>query len=173
MGGVIDRIDKGIRFFENVVSAIGLVAITVLVFFQVLNRYMLHFEIMWLGDLALYIFIFTTFIAIGLTTRENGHTSVEVFADMAFKNKPRGHKAYGIFLIGISLVTVLVFGQPTLHFAGRALQYEQLGTLVRWFNTSWLMESMLLMILLAAYHLVFRMVTESIALRSEKGPEGR
>ncbi len=92
---------------------------------------------------------------------------------MAFKNKPRGHKAYGIFLIGISLVTVLVFGQPTLHFAGRALQYEQLGTLVRWFNTSWLMESMLLMILLAAYHLVFRMVTESIALRSEKGPEGR
>lgn len=173
MGGVFDRIDKGIRFFENVVSAIGLVAITVLVFVQVLNRYMLHFEIMWLSDLALYIFIFTTFVSIGLTTRENGHTSVEVFADMVFKNRPRGHKAYGIFLIGVSLVTVLVFGQPTLHFAGRALQYEQLGTLVRWFNTSWLMESMLLMILLAAYHLVFRMVTESIALRSEKGPEGR
>jgi len=173
MGGVFDRIDKGIRFFENFVCAVGLVGITVLVFFQVLNRYMLHFEIMWLGDLALYMFIFTTFIAIGLTTRENGHTSVEVFAEMAFKNKPKGQKAYAIFLMLLSLATVVVFGQPTLHFAERAMQYEQLGTLVRWFNTSWLMESMLLMILLAAYHLLFRMAVESQALRSEKGPEGR
>jgi len=173
MGGVFDRIDKAIRFLENVVCAVGLVGITVLVFFQVLNRYMLHFEIMWLGDLALYMFIFTTFIAIGLTTRENGHTAVEVFAEMAFKDKPKGQKAYAIFLMLLSLVTVLVFGQPTLHFAGRAMQYEQLGTLVRWFNTSWLMESMLLMIVLVVYHLLFRIVTESVALRSEKGPEGR
>ena len=173
MGGVFDRIDKGIRFFENVVSAIGLVAITVLVFVQVLNRYMLHFEIMWLSDLALYIFIFTTFIAIGLTTRENGHTSVEVFADMVFKNKPRGHKAYGIFLIGISLVTVLVFGQPTLHFAGRALQYEQLGTLVRWFNTSWLMEMLFVSIALCLLHLLYGLACDIVKFNEMRSARER
>jgi TRAP-type C4-dicarboxylate transport system permease small subunit len=173
MGGVFDRINKGIRAFENVVGTIGLVGITILVFVQVLNRYLLHFEVMWLSDLALYMFIFLTFVAIGLTTRENGHTSVEVFVDMVFKNKPKRQKAYGIFLIGVSLTTVLVFGSPTLHFAKKAMQYPQFGTLVRWFNTSWLMESMLIMILLSAYHLVSRMHMETVALRSEKGPEGR
>lgn len=173
MGGVFDRISKGVRFFENVVGGVGLVGITILVFVQVLNRYLLHFEVMWIGDLALYLFIFLMFVAIGLTTRENGHTSVEVFVDMVFRNRPRGQKAYAIFLLGVSLATVLVFGSPTLHFAKKALQYPQYGTLVRWFNTSWLMESMFLMILLSAYHLISRIHMETIALRSEKGPEGR
>lgn len=173
MGGVFDRISKGIRAFENVVGTVGLVGITVLVFVQVLNRYMLHFEVMWLGDLALYLFIFLMFVAIGLTTRENGHTSVEVFVDMVFRNKPKGQKIYGIFLLGVSLTTVLVFGSPTLHFAKKAMQYPQYGTLVRWFNTSWLMESMLIMILLCLYHLLSRIHMETIALRSEKGSEKR
>ncbi len=173
MGGVFDRISKGMRAFENIVGTIGLLGITVLVFVQVLNRYMLHFEIMWLSDFALYMFIFLAFVAIGLTTRENGHTSVEVFVDMVFRNKPKGQKVYGILLLGFSLITVLVFGSPTLHFAKKALQYPQYGTLVRWFNTSWLMESMLLMILLPAYHLISRMYMETMVLRSGKGPEGR
>lgn len=173
MSGVFSRIDTGIRFVENVVSGIGLVTITVLVFLQVLNRYLLHFEVMWIGDFALYIFIFTTFLAIALTTREGGHTGVEVFADMAFGKKPKAQKIYAIFLLGVSLITVIVFGSPTLGFAQKAIQYPQYGTLVRWFNTSWLMESMLLMILLSAYHLVFRIFLEANALRAGKGSEGR
>jgi len=158
---------------KNALCSTGLMVITLLIFAQVINRYWLHFEVMWLSDFALYIFIVMMFLAIGLTTRENGHTSVEVFADKVFGKKPRGKRLYGVFLLSISLATVIVFGSPTLHFAGKAMTYPQYGTLVRWFNTSWLMESMLAMVLLAAYHLIFRIHLEAAAARAEKGSEGR
>ena len=51
-----------IEIFENTICASGLVLTTVLVFAQVINRYWLHFEIMWLSDLALY---FLRFYVVG------------------------------------------------------------------------------------------------------------
>ena len=53
------------RFFDRLTNAelllgaIGLGIAIILNFCQVVNRYWLHYEVMWLGDLMLYIFIFS------------------------------------------------------------------------------------------------------------------
>lgn len=44
---------------EFFLGSLGLLLAIILTFCQVVNRYWLHFEIMWISDAALYIFIFT------------------------------------------------------------------------------------------------------------------
>ena len=58
MKTVFKRVLHVIETVEGAVCVIGLFVTTLLIFAQVLNRYLLHFEIMWLSDLALYIFVF-------------------------------------------------------------------------------------------------------------------
>lgn len=155
MHSVIKHINRFIRFFENAVCATGLILTTFLVFFQVINRYWLHLEIMWLNDLALYLFVFSMFLTISLTTREEGHTAVDVFAEMIFGRNRRVNFFYRIFLNLISLVILFVFASPVLRFTKRALKYPEYGTLVRWFNTSWLAETMFVMLVLCIFHLFY------------------
>lgn len=43
---------NAVQGVESIICAVGLMITTLLIFAQVLNRYFLHFEIMWLSDLA-------------------------------------------------------------------------------------------------------------------------
>jgi TRAP-type C4-dicarboxylate transport system permease small subunit len=89
---------RAIEIAENLLCSFGLLIVTAMTFFQVLNRYWLHLEIMWLGDLSLYLFIPFVFLTIALTTREKGHTAVDVFGEKLFKAKPREFALYKITL---------------------------------------------------------------------------
>lgn len=155
MKSLIERINRFILLFENIACSLGLILTTFLVFIQVINRYWLHLEIMWLSDLALYIFVFSILLTISLTTREEGHTAVDVFAEAFFGKKPKVHFAYRMFLNFISLIILIVFLSPVWRFTLRALKYPEYGTLVRWFNTSWLAETMFVMLILCIFHLCF------------------
>lgn len=157
-----------LAFLENMVCYTGLLLITFLVFFNVLNRYWFRFEIMWVGDFSLYVFIIFVFSAIMLTTRENGHTSVEVFTQKLFKRAPKAEKPYRIFLIALSILTAGIFTIPVYNFAARSFKYPEYGTLVRWFNTSWIMQSMFVMMLLVLAHLIQAMLAEMQIISSQE-----
>ncbi len=176
MSSLINNLNRFIRLFENAVCSVGLILTTFLVFFQVINRYWLHMEIMWLNDLALYLFVFSMFLTISLTTREEGHTSVDVFAEMFFGKNPRMHSIYKTILNLISLIILFVFASPVWRFTLRALNYPEYGTLVRWFNTSWLAESMFVMLILCIFHMIFILFSRSKGMKkivstNEEGQE--
>ena len=154
-----------IAIIENTICAIGLWVTTILIFCAIVNRYWLHLPIMWFNDLALYCFIFFMLITSALTTRERGHTSVDVFRQKYFEGKPKANAIYSIFLNIISIVVVLIFLPVTWKFMLRAIKYPEYGTLVRWFNTSWLMSSLFIAIILILIHLFTLLVKDVNKLR--------
>ena len=161
------RLIRLIALMETALCYVGLVLCSFMVFVQVLNRYLLHYEIMWIGDLTLYIFVPMMILSISLTAREGGHTSVDVFMDMFFESKPTGRKIYGIFVDFLSL-SVMVYVLPmAVKLFKHARKFPEYGTLVRWFNTSWIRETILIMLVLCLIHTVHRIGTRLVSLRTE------
>ncbi len=128
----------GIQTTQGIICTIGLVATTFLIFAQVVNRYWLHIEIMWLSDLALYIFIFFMFVAAAITTWREGHVAVDFFRDRVTRGKPIRTALYRVFLVILSIAVLSVFLPITYQFMLRAMKYPEYGTLARFFNESWL-----------------------------------
>ena len=145
---------RGTEVVELVISIIGLVLCSSLVFIQVVNRYFLHFRIMWLGDLALYTFIGFMFISAAVCTWKEGHIAIDFFHDRAFKGKPRGIALHRATIVLLTIVVVCIFLPQTFQYMMRAFKYPQWGTLVTWFNISWLQESLFVAFVLVLIHLV-------------------
>lgn len=164
---MLKTIQDGIAKIENIICSVGLLVSTALVFAQVINRYWLHFEVMWLGDLALYIFVGSYILAIAFTAAKKGHISVEVLQVRVFGDKPRGLRAYLLFIDVISLFVVLVFAKPVHKFFLRAVKYPEYGTLVRWFNTSWLAYILFGVIVLSAIHLLYHVFHDIYEIRTK------
>lgn len=156
--GLVDAI----TFLENLLCSLGLILATVLTFAQVLNRYWLHYEIMWLSDLVLYFFVFTVFLIIAMTTREEAHTTVDILEEHLF----RGPKARPIYKIFINLCSLAIFAITIPIFYTyflKSLKFAEYGTLVRWFNTSWLIETMFAMFILSVFHTVHNIGRHAVA----------
>lgn len=154
-----------IALLENVLCYTGLLLSSFMVFAQVINRYILHYEIMWIGDLTLFIFVPMMILSIALTTRHGGHTSVDVFMDMAFEGRPNARKVYGIAL-DVMVLSIIVYLLPMgLKLFKHALKFSEYSTLVRWFNTSWIRETVLIMLALCAIHTLHRIGCKVLDLR--------
>jgi len=143
-----------IKSAETVICGVGLILTALLIFAQVLNRYVLHFEIMIFNDLALYLFIFFMLTAAAYTTWNEGHVAVDVFREWLTRGKP---VAAGVYRVSLVLFSIFILGlvlPVTYQFMRKALQYPEYGTLVRWFNTSWLQILVFLSLLLVLLHLL-------------------
>jgi C4-dicarboxylate transporter DctQ subunit len=151
---VLKRILHGVQTTQVIICTIGLIATTFLIFAQVINRYWLHFEIMWFGDLALYLFIFYMFVAAAVTTWREGHVAVEVLRDRLMKGKPTAAAIYRTFLVVLSIAVLAVLLPFAYQFMLRAMKYPEYGTLVRWFNTSWLQITLFIALAFVLLHLL-------------------
>jgi len=144
----------GVQTAQGIICAVGLVACTFLIFAQVVNRYWLHFEIMWFSDLALYSFIFFMFVAAAITTWREGHVAVDFLRERITKNKPTRAAVYRVFLVVLSIAVLGVFLPIAYQFMLRAMKYPEYGTLVRWFNTSWLQITVFVALAFVLLHLL-------------------
>jgi len=154
MKKLLQGIYKGIQMGEIIICLFGLIATTLLICAQVVNRYWLRIEVMWLNDLALYVFILLMFMAFAATTWKEGHVPVEIFKNMVFKNRPVGGAVYRVFLVVLSIVILLAIFPVTYQFTARAIKYPEYATLVRWLNTSWLMITLFVAFCLTLLHLL-------------------
>jgi len=143
---------------ENAICVLGLLGTTFMISFQIMNRVWLRLDVMWINDLALFIFIFFVFFAIVLTTREDGHTSVDMLIDSLFAKKPLHKAVYVLCTRILCILTIAVFLFPAYYFALSAYRYPQPGNLVRWFNESWLIESLFVTMILSLMHLVYNVI---------------
>ena len=150
----LKRILDAVELSEVFICAAGLTITTLLIFVQVLNRRWLHFEIMGLGDLAQYGFIFFMLIAAALTVCREGHIAVDYFYQRAFKRKPRGIAIHRVFILIISIAAIGAFLPQTYKFMLRALEYPEWGTLITWFNQSWLQVTLFFAAALMLVHLL-------------------
>jgi len=151
---VLKWILHGVQTAQGIICAVGLVACTFLIFAQVINRYWLHFEIMWFGDLALYSFIFFMFVAAVVTTWREGHVSVDFLRERVIRKKPTGAAVYRVFLVVLSIAILGILLPITYQFMLRAMKYPEYGTLVRWFNASWLQITLFVTLIFVLLHLL-------------------
>jgi C4-dicarboxylate transporter DctQ subunit len=151
---VLKCILNGVQVTEGIVCAVGLIITTLLIFAQVVNRYFLHFEIMWLSDLALYVFVFFMLIAGAVATWREGHVAVDFLRDRIVRGRPAVGAGYRVFLDVISIAALCAILPPGYRFMRRAMKYPEYGTLVRWFNTSWLQITLAIALLLVLAHLL-------------------
>ena len=144
----------GVQTAQGIICAIGLLTCTFLIFAQVINRYWLHFEIMWFSDLALYSFIFFMFVAAAITTWREGHVAVDFFRDRITKNKPTAAALYRVILVVLSIAVLGVLLPLAYQFMLRAMKYPEYGTLARFFNESWLQITLFFALALVMLHLL-------------------
>lgn len=151
---VLKSILNGAQATEGIICALGLMITTLLIFAQVVNRYFLHFEIMWFSDLALYVFVFFMLIAAAVATWREGHVAVEFLRDRIVRGRPVVGAVYRVFLDVISIAALCAILPPAYRFMRRAMKYPEYGTLVRWFNTSWLQITLCIALVLVLLHLL-------------------
>ena len=171
------RILGAIKSAETVICGVGLILTTLLITAQVINRYILHFEIMILNDLALYLFVFFMLLAAAYATWNEGHVAVDMFKEWLVKGRPVAAGIYRVFLVLLSILILSLMLPITYAFMRRAIEYPEYGTLVRWFNTSWLQILVFWSLLLVLLHLLViarRDIGQLIqAIRTGSRKEGR
>ena len=156
----IKLLNKKIEIVENIIGSTFLWLCTILIFVAVLNRYFFHFEIMGIGDLAQYVFVFLSLTTIAIATREKAHTSLDMFHTIILKNNPKKQHFYSIILKIIVLILIGTFLPLSYKFMSTALKYPEYGTIIRWFNTSWLRITVFIMGILIFYHLLYQLIDE-------------
>ncbi len=152
--GALNAMLSALEVLESTVCAVGLMITTLLIFAQVLNRYFLHFEIMWFSDLALYVFIFFMLIAGAVATWRGGHVAVDFLHDRIVRGNPVAAAIYRVFLDALSITALCSILPVAYRFMKRAMKYPEYGTLVRWFNTSWLQSTLYISLVLVLVHLL-------------------
>jgi TRAP-type C4-dicarboxylate transport system permease small subunit len=151
-GGPWGAILEAVKSAETVICGVGLIVTTLLIFAQVINRYLLHFEIMFLNDLALYTFIFFMLVAASYTTWKEGHVAVDLFRERMVGTRPVAAAVYRLALVLIAIVLLCLLLPGAFAFMWQAVHYPQWGTLVRWFNESWLQSFVFWSLLLVLLH---------------------
>jgi TRAP-type C4-dicarboxylate transport system permease small subunit len=149
-----NRILAAIRSAETAICGVGLFITTLLIFAQVINRYVLHFEIMILSDLALYTFVFFMLLAAAYTTWNEGHVSVDMFREWLVQGRPVAAEVYRVALLLLSIGILCALLPVAYAFMRKAIEYPEYGTLVQWFNTSWLQMLVFWSLLLVLLHLL-------------------
>ncbi len=160
-----------LAILENALCAFGIIFATIFTVIQIINRYWLHYEVMWISDLTLYIFILAAIISIAITTREDAHTAVDVFMGQIFRGK-RGSK-FGKITVNLLSLGIIWFTMPIFYtFFLRSLKFDEWATLVPWFNTSWLVQAIFVMFVLCIFHIVHNTAVLAIGLyRDSRGGE--
>jgi C4-dicarboxylate transporter DctQ subunit len=175
--GLGSRVLGVIKSVETVICGVGLFITTLLIFAQVINRYILHFEVMIFNDLALYTFVFFMMLAAAYTTWNEGHVAVDMFREWLVRGRPVAAEIYRVLLLLLSIGILCVMLPIAYAFMRRAIEYPEYGTLVRWFNTSWLQILVFWSLLLVLLHLLViarRDVGRLIqAIRTGSGKEGQ
>lgn len=155
---------RALAKIEDILCYSGLLACTGLVFLAVINRYFLQFEIMWINDLALYLYVPTGMLCIAVAARVDSHTAVDVFADLVLQGKPIPFKIFKIFVSLLVLAIFAYFVPMALRLFETAWTYAEWGTLFRWYNTSWNREILVISIILSCFHTIHNLGVHVIEL---------
>ena len=93
-------------------------------------------------------------LAAAYTTWNEGHVAVDMFREWLVKDRPVAAEIYRTLLVLLSIGILGVLLPIAYAFMRRAMEYPEWGTLVRWFNTSWLQILVFWSLLLVLLHLL-------------------
>lgn len=155
----------GVEVSEQLITIVGLNIATLLVAAQVINRYFLHFEVMWFMDLALYCATFFMLVSCTVSTARKANVAVDFLRERVTRHRPFAGAVYAVGIRAVSIVAVCFFLPAGYRLGVRALKYPEFGSLVPWFNTSWLQISLFVVMVVVLIHLVVHIIPEAAHLQ--------
>lgn len=99
---MISKIGKGLYFFATIVTALCLSIMAILVFVNVVLRYVFNSGITWSSELSTFMFIWLVFLGAVLAYKDNAHLGVDVIV----KRLPKKLK-FIVFIIA-ELITMYI-----------------------------------------------------------------
>lgn len=97
---------RGIKYyydhFEEILIVITLVVMTILVFLQVVLRYIFNSGIVWSEEVSRYLFVWVSWLGLGLGARENQHIKVEMLV-----NKLKGNQLLAVKILSDLIVLAI------------------------------------------------------------------
>lgn len=93
---------KVLGWLEEIVPGASLGVMSVLIFVQVINRYFIKYPIDWIEELAIYIYIWGTYLGLYTVTREGRHLEVKFIRELV------GDGANRLILGLVYTVTILL-----------------------------------------------------------------
>lgn len=79
MKGILKKIDKILDTYETAAFIVLLTAMTIVVFLQVIFRYVIKSSLPWSEEISRYCMIFTVYIGVGAGLKAGTHTGVDAF----------------------------------------------------------------------------------------------
>jgi len=97
---------------------IALMAVmAVLVFANVVSRYLFNFSIIWVEELTRYMMVWVGFIGSGLVLRFGAHIAVDVFQDLLPARAARALRALIVVILAVTFATMAWLGSRYVAFA--------------------------------------------------------
>lgn len=97
---------RGIKYYydhlEETLIVIALVAMTILVFLQVVLRYVFNTGILWSEEVSRYLFVWVSWLGLSLGAREDQHIKVEMVV-----NKLKGRPALAVKILSHLIVLAI------------------------------------------------------------------
>ena len=115
--GPIDKVFRGIVFICRLVAGVALVAMTLLLGYQVFGRYVLNDTPTWVDPLSLLLVMLIAFLGAGIGVYEHTHLSVVVFRKMVAR------KARSVMVILTDLL-MMIFGGLMLWYGGQLTLFK-------------------------------------------------
>ncbi|MBY7144476.1 TRAP transporter small permease [Virgibacillus sp. NKC19-3] len=120
----IDRVNNVVKYLVSILF----IALVVLVFMQVVTRFIINYPLSWTEEISRYLMIYIVFIGSALAVRTNEHIAIDFLLEII---SPKNKKRLNIITLFISVLffamltyfgfqlTLIVFDQatPTLQFS--------------------------------------------------------
>ena len=92
-------------------------AMAVLVFANVVSRYLLNYSLIWVEELTRYMMVWVGFLGAGLVLRLGAHIAVEAFQDVLPPRAARALRAGIVLVLGVTFAAMTWLGARYAAFA--------------------------------------------------------
>ena len=117
IGAVLSFLLRQLRRAVNVVAILLLLAMTGLILFQILGRYVFNYSISWSEEAAIFAQVWLVMLGSGIAMRNRNHVGVDVLIALCPQVVQRVAKAAS-FLLGVWLLIVIIMGSFSLIAIG-------------------------------------------------------
>ena len=94
-----------------------LAAMAVLVFANVISRYLLNFSLIWIEELTRYMMVWVGFLGSGLVLRLGAHIAVDVLQEALPRRAAQALRALIVLTLGATFAAMTWLGVRYAHFA--------------------------------------------------------
>jgi TRAP-type C4-dicarboxylate transport system permease small subunit len=122
---ILKRINKIADKFAKFIVSLSFGTMTLLIFMQVIFRYVFKESLSWSEELARYLFIWLTFIGASIATREKSHINVAMFV-----NNLKSPKMKKTFIVLANLLSMFFLGVLVYYgfnIASQILKFKQVS----------------------------------------------